>query len=444
MAEIRPFRGIRYNQERVGNLSAVFCPPYDVISPEEQHRLCEKSPYNIIRLELGKDLPGDTPTNNRYTRAAAIFQGWLEQGVLQVEGKAAFYLHQHRFWHQGQPKTRRSLLACVRLEEWGRGCIYPHENTTAEPKKDRLNLLQACQTNLSPIFALYDDPQQKVAAILEAQEKKTPILEAEDIQGEKHRVWNIADPVHIAELRGYFAPQHLFIADGHHRYETALAYRAEMSPLSFAKKEAEPFDFVLMSLVDARDPGLFILPVHRLVRGGAFAQGVRNLLEGTFHIESFPLEASQAEKSLEELLGRMRASGQGGQVIFGALGVEPGALSLLTLRGSPPRAPSGRSEAYARLEVSILQHFVLEGLLGVESVQAERRGDLVYVSDALKALRVWQGGEFSLAFFLNPVDVDRIKEIALSGEKMPHKSTYFYPKPPTGLVLYKLAPENLG
>ena len=430
MAEILPFRGVRYNQGLVGELASVICPPYDIIAPQLQQELYHRSAYNFVRLEFGRESPQDTAADNRYTRSAATLEQWLAQGVLAQDQKPAIYLHDHYFRYGGKEYRRRSIIAAVRLEEWERMIVRPHEGTLAEHKSDRLSLLWALEANTSPVLSLFDGGQ--VSSLLAAQEKNQPII---SLSGdERHKVWAITEPKTIKELSGYFARQPLYIADGHHRYESALTYRRERLACSSSVSGNSGFNFVMMTLVDFADPGLLILPPHRLLRGlsravlGQLAKGLRSF----FAIEELLLATSGVWQRVEDFLG-----GGNDEVRLVVFGVTEGNLLLLRLRDAAAASrlmPSFHSEIYKKLNVSVLDHVILEKLLGVGGGEET---SLDYTYSREDAVNRVMEQEFQLAFLLSPVRPGVIKAIADAGDRMPRKSTYFYPKAPAGFILHR-------
>src|SRR6266566_6755682 len=261
MADVQPLRGIRYNSEVVGNLAQVITPPYDVISEEAQARYFARSPYNIIRLELGLDEPGDTTLNNRYTRAASIYAEWRMVAILRQDPTPCYYLYQQIYTHNGQTYTRSSLLARVRLEPWSARIVLPHEHTMAKPKDDRLKLLRACVTNLSPIMSLYDDPQGRIRRLLTSYAAKAEVQITDEVN-EDHHLHPITDEEQIALIQDFFSERQLYIADGHHRYETTLNYHEEVRAMHRKLDPKDAANFVLMALTDVDDPGLLVLPTH--------------------------------------------------------------------------------------------------------------------------------------------------------------------------------------
>jgi uncharacterized protein (DUF1015 family) len=423
LAEVSPFLGIRYNQELVEDMAAVICPPYDVISPEEQKAYYDKSGYNLIRLEHGMVLPNDTKTNNKHTRACTTFNQWLKERVLLIDHVPSFYIHEHCFTYQNIRKRRLGLTACIRLEPWEKKTIFPHENTVPGIKSDRLELMRACAVNFSPLLGLYEDLGQKVTKLLTIQASRKPAIDfAED--GETHKLWVANEPEFVQRVSHFLASKPIYIADGHHRYETALAYRDERRQETRPTRGNEAFNFVMITLVSFSDPGLVVLPVHRLIRNlsaNALTE-FRSILETYFELVSAPL----GEGSLPEIAGAATR----------VLGLEPGNIVALKLRqplSLKEIMPEGHSEAYKRLDISIVQHLVIDRLTALD-----KSSSIVYTPNAVEARRFVESGEYQLAFLLNPIPVATIKTIANSNDRMPGKSTYFYPKLPTGLVINRL------
>ncbi len=423
LAEISDFLGIRYNQEIVKDMAAVVCPPYDVISPEQQKAYYEKSDYNVIRLEHSIALPDDTKTNNRHTRACTTFSQWLKDRVLLSDHVPSFYIHEHCFTYQNIRKRRVGLTACVRLEPWEKKTIFPHENTVPGIKSDRLELMRACPVNFSPLLGLYEDMGQKVTKLITVQAGRKPAIDFA-LDGETHKLWVANEPEFVQRVSHFLASKPIYIADGHHRYETALAYRDERHEQSKTVRGDEAFNFVMITLVSLSDPGLVVLPVHRLVRNLSpdTLSTLRRSLATYFEPVSVPL----GEGSLPEVAGASTR----------ILGLEPD--NMVALKVKQPSAlrdimPQGHSEAYKRLDISIVQHLIIDKLNEIDKASS-----ITYTPDAIEARRLVESGEYQLAFLLNPIPVSTIKTIADSNDKMPGKSTYFYPKLPTGLVLHQL------
>jgi len=434
LAEIRPFRGVRYKQELAGELADIICPPYDVITPRLQQELYHRSPYNFVRIEAGRELLQDTSTDNKYTRAAATLKQWLEEGVLAADPAPAIYLHDHYFSYAGRELRRRAVVAGVRLEEWDRQVVRPHEGTLAGHRGDRFSLLWALETNTSPILALFQDQGGQVASLLAQAGEGRPIINFSGAGGERHQLRAITRPEVINQLSGYFAQWPLYIADGHHRYESALAFRRERRAVSSASGD-EAYNFVMMALVDFADPGVLILPPHRLV-GGIPRAALSQLparLASLFDIEELPLDTPDVWGRVDRLL----AAGE--EVRLALFGLAEDRFLILKLRdfaATSQMMPYFHSELYKKLDVSVLDHVILEEFLGLGSGGEGAIIDFSY--DGREAVNRVLEQEYQLAFLLRPVKPEVIKAVADADDRMPRKSTYFYPKAPAGLVLYRL------
>jgi len=433
LADIRPFRSVHYNQSLLKDLSAVICPPYDIISPQQQQELHLKSDYNFVRLESARELPQDTATDNKFTRSAATLERWLEQGILQVDEKPAFYIHDHNFTHRGKKYRRRSIIVRVRLEEWDRMVVLPHEGTLTEPRGERLSLLWALKANTSPILALYEGRQ--VQSLLSKQERSRPLINSKNVNGEGHRVWAVTDAGAINQISSSLAGQPLYIADGHHRYESALTYRTESQTYSTSASGEEAFNFVMMELVDFADPGLIILPPHRLVRGihKSVLDELMTKLEVFFEIEELPLDTPGVWRQVNDSL--IEPDGVR-LVLFGPVSDCLFVLKLRDTEAASQMMPYFHSELYKKLGVSIVDHIILEKLLALSSDMEKE--SLAYSYDAADAVSRVLNQEYQLTFLLNPAKTEVIKAIADAGDKMPRKSTYFYPKSPAGLIFNRL------
>jgi len=436
MAEIHPFRGVHYNQSRIIDPSAVICPPYDIISPQLQQELYLRSEYNFIRLEFGRELPQDIVTDSKYTRSAAILKQWLKEGILEIDETPAIYLHDHYFTYQEKEYKRRGITVCVRLEEWDNMVVRPHEGTLAEPKSDRLSLLWALQANTSPILALFEDREQQVSSLLATQESSQPLISSGNFDGESHNIWAITEPDVVNQICRSLAHQPLYIADGHHRYESALTYQRERHTCSPSVSTNDAFNFVMMTLVDLSDPGLIILPPHRLVRGipRATLDELMAKLKSFFEIEELPLSIPDIWQRIDDSL-----TGETNQVRLVLFGLAADNFLMLRLCDSAAAGqmmPYFHSELYKGLDVSIVDHIILEKLLGLSSGREEVR--IAYDYDRQNAVNRVLNQEHQLTFILNPVKAEVIKDIADAGDRMPRKSTYFYPKSPAGLLLNRL------
>jgi len=436
MADVRPFPGIRYAAP--ADLAALVTPPYDVISPEAQARYYERDPHNIIRLELGRDEPGDDDLNNRYTRAAATFAEWRLHGVL-AQDAPALYLYEQRFTAAGREHTRTALMARVRLEPWEAGVVLPHERTLAKPKDDRLKLLRATAANLSPIMALYDDPAAELATLLAPLREAPPAADLTDEAGEGHRLWQSADPALAERVAAFFQDRQLYIADGHHRYETALTYRDEQRALRRELDADDPANFTFMALAAVEDPGLVVLPTHRILTG---LDPLRVAELGEFGSHFFDITPLDTE-AVDDTLAALAAAGRGGRPAF----VVVGPNGMLTFRLSdagraamaqlPAGEDVGSSDAWRALDLAALHELILRRGLGVTPEQVRAGEHVSYTRSAeaaLDAVRARPDGTV-LAVLVNPTPPAAIRDVARAGDRMPQKSTYFYPKLITGLVI---------
>jgi uncharacterized protein (DUF1015 family) len=436
LADVRPFRGLRYRPGVAASLADLLAPPFDVISPEAQRFLLRRHPANIVRLELGEERPDDTPQDNRYTRAAATLSRWLAEGILAIDPEPAFYLYDQEFFRGGRLLRRRSLLARVKLEPWEKGVVRPHEHTLIAPKEDRLQLLRRCRTSFSPVFALYGDPDGRLRAAASQAARAASLAQAREPGGEAHTLYGLDDEVATSSIRDLFRDRTLYVADGHHRYETALAYREERRTPHWSGEEPE--NFVFMALTAAEDAGLVVLPIHRLVRLTAIPDDLAARFEGVFLVED--LGPVRTGGPLRDALARLSEAGSEGPAY---VAVGPGPSRLRLLRPRNPEAlraclPLGTPPAWRDLDVALLQYAVLEGLLGIDAARLARGDALEYTEDAAEALEAVASGRAPLAFLVNATPVEQILAVADAGERMPQKSTFFYPKLATGLVMYPL------
>jgi uncharacterized protein (DUF1015 family) len=436
LAEVHPFRGVRYNRELSGELADIICPPYDVITPRLQQELYHRSPYNFVRIEAGRELAQDTSADNKYARSAATLEQWLDEGILAADPVPAIYLHDHYFSYEGKELKRRSIIARVRLEEWDKKVVRPHEGILAEHKGDRFSLLRALKANTSPILALFQDRGGRVATLLAQAGERPPEISFSEPSGERHEVRAVTGPETLSKLAAYFNDSPLYIADGHHRYESALAFRREKRAAS-APPGDEAYDFVMMALVDFADPGVLILPPHRLVGGiprAALSQ-LSAKLRSLFDIEELPLDAPDVWGRVDSLL----AAGGRDEVRFTLFGLAEDRLLVLKLRdfaAASQMMPYFHSELYKKLDVSVLDHVILEEFLGLGS--GGEGAIIAFSYDGREAVNRVLEQEYQLAFLLRPMKPEIIKAVADADDRMPRKSTYFYPKAPAGLVLYRL------
>lgn len=442
---MQPFQGIRYNPARVDSISSVITPPYDVVSPEEQRFYHRLSPHNIIRLELGEEHPSDAAEDNKYTRAASTLTEWLDKGILFREPKPAFYVLEHRFNHEDTIRRRWGLTARVRLRSQGPDTARPHEGVIQERIVDRLNLVRACRVNLSPIMGIVDHGMGGFTSLLMSLARAGPDISAEDRDGVVHNMWVIRDEQSIKQISAWCADKAIYIADGHHRYETGLAYQREQQAACSNFTGEEAFNFVLMTLTGADDPGLLALPTHRLVRfikPGTLLE-FRNKLGRYFELEDIEPAGAAGSKTIKSWLGALAERGKRGAAMA-LYGLDGNRLCLLQSRdrvGLQKLMPAELSQEWKNLDVGILHWAILRKMLGIDTPQREIEC-LEYTRDGLEAMSLVDSGKYQLAFLMNPIPISSILAVADAGERMPPKSTYFYPKLPTGLVVHPLWDDN--
>ena len=426
MADIQPFRALRYNLDKAGSIQELTCPPYDIISESQRQEYLARNGRNIIRLELPKD--GESP----YQKAAQTLKSWLADDILSLDMEPGLYLYEEEFLSQvdqGERKRVRGLVCRVRLEDFSTGVVLPHEETLSKAKEDRFQLLSATRCNFSSIYSLYQDPEGVTARRLENLAQSCPPRHAFSDGLVTHRLWVINDPVAIAALQEDFAGRRLYIADGHHRYETGLRYRDTLQAQGAYLPGA---DFIMMTLTDMADSGLVVFPTHRLVRGlDGFDSAA--LLEACR--EHFALAPQESRSACQAALDQAYQRGQHAFALY-----DGAAWTLLTLKDPAvmDQLLPDKSQAYRLLDVSILHSLVLERLLGIDKENMASQKNLTYTRSAQEAEDSVRQGESQCCFLLNPTRVEEIGQVAQNGEKMPQKSTYFYPKLITGLVMNSL------
>ena len=447
MAHIVPFRALRYDPQRVRPASVV-TQPYDKITPESQDRYYASSPHNLVRLILGKREPTDNDRDNVYSRAAGFFSEWRRQGIFLQDAHPSIYVYSQRF---AVPATRveaerRGFIALGRIEDYSSGVVFPHEHTLAKPKADRLHLLQATRAHFGQIFMLYNDTGEVDSLLtLDAE----PTTEVTDEYGVLHRLWRVSDPGLIELVRGKMRDKKLIIADGHHRYETALTYRNERRALAARsvgtprersagtllrsqETEEAPYDLVMMTFVNMNAPGLVILPTHRVVHGlPAFSPGTfQSPARAYFNLEEVDpmVDAARATTILREA----------GHVGTAILAVTASQVWLLHSPKAPASMFGGLSIRQQALDVVQLHQVLLEGVLGLSEGSIREQQNLSYVRDAGEALTAVRSGGANIAFLMNPCHVNQVRDIALAGEVLPQKSTDFYPKLLSGVTIYAL------
>jgi uncharacterized protein (DUF1015 family) len=437
MPEIAAARFVRYAGS--ADLTSRVCPPYDVIDDAGRQALEAKSPENYVRLILPQPRPGDGPLD-RYVRARKTLDGWIASGVMARDREPSLFLLEQEFVDPttGDRRVRRGIQAVVRLREFKEGVILPHERTLSGPKADRLELMKAVRAHLSPIFILYPDPANEVLGAAAAELQRPPTVTAE-AAGATHRAWRVTDPAIIRAVTGRIAPLKGYIADGHHRYETALEFRARARQEG-RKVEGTPLDYIPAFLCGMSDPGLVIFPTHRLVHSMEADLSLLARASPWFEIAELPGLTLDQDTGLRSALASLAEVGRAGRIAFLVADTKGGAALITLRRDAPlqsvpslPAAPSLRS-----FDISILHAVIFEHLLGMSREAQERQLHLRYEKDARHAVARVRSGEARLAFLLNPTRMDKVREIAEAGEVMPQKSTYFYPKIIDGLALQLL------
>lgn len=439
MPKTQPFRGLRYNLAQVGSLSNVIAPPYDVVDGAMQQQLYANSPYNFIRLELTRPEPGDDDPDAVYQRAASLLRQWIRDGVLQFEPDAAIYVYHQVFDDNGKTFTRRGFMARVELVRFGEGNIYPHEQTHAKAKDDRLRLTRACNANLSQIFGLYPDPTNEAQNLLEAHVAGVAGLEAVDQLGVTHRLWPVTDQTLISKVSSLVHDKPMFVADGHHRYETACNYRDEVAQAAGGSlPDDHPANSVLTMLMSMDDPGLVVLPTHRLLHGieSLDATQLHAKLSSAFDCEiagEGPEAAHAVWKQIEEL---------DDQGVFGLYTSKDRKWTLVTANQATSdkmlEIAADQSQDWRGLGVAMLHALIIDELLGMKGHPKPTYVHQVQeVQDGLEG-KLEGGLDYPLAALVMPASVDDIRRVSLHNERMPAKSTYFYPKLLSGLVVNSL------
>lgn len=438
MAHVFPFRALRYDPARV-DLSTVVTQPYDKITPEMQDRYYAASPHNLVRIILGKREAADGPEDNAYTRAASYFRDWRQQGVFLQEAQPSIYSYAQHFTVPGSSKEleRRGFIALGRLEDYSAGMVFRHEQTLAKPKADRLDLLRATRAHFGQLFMLYSDPAGEIDGLLAA--AAAPEIETRDEYGVRHRVSKISDPSLVDLVCGKMRDKQLIIADGHHRYETALNYRDQQrsaaAPAHGATESSgiPPYQMVMMTFINMDSPGLLILPTHRVVHGlAAFsADELRQKASRYFSVEEVDPSVDAARAS-----GILREAGRSGTALMAV--TENRVFLIDTPRGVSSNFLNGSSIRQQALDVVQLHKVLLEGVLEVSEDAIRNQQNISYIRDAGEAMERVRSGRANVAFLMNPVRMRQVRDIAFAGEVLPQKSTDFYPKLLSGLTIYAL------
>ncbi len=423
MAKIKPFKAVIYNKEKIKDLARAVCPPYDVISPARQEYFHRLDPYNFIHIILGKD----TAAEDKYRRAAAYFKNWLKDGILIEDASPAIYFYSHQYNLKGERKTRLGFIALMRLEDKDNP-TFAHENTHSEAKDDRLRLIRRVKANLSPIFVLFSDRKRIIPRLYEQHIRdKNPFIEVTDEERNLHKLWRIDDPAILADIQAKISGENTFIADGHHRYEVACAYRDEMKKKLGSLPEGSDINYMLTYFTNIESLGLAVLPIHRLVK-----------LKAGFNMQDF-IQRLKVNFDVEEVRDKARffflleKAGRSEHVIGMYKNKKYWLIRLKNIK-ILDKIISDKPREYRCLDVSILNYLILQDILGISLDNKER---VTFSNDPQEFILETDRDDNRIAFFLNPVKVSQIIAVALTGNRMPAKSTYFYPKVLSGLVINK-------
>ncbi|UCD13058.1 MAG: DUF1015 domain-containing protein [Thermoplasmatales archaeon] len=434
MVEISPFRGVTYNKKKIDNIYRVMSPPYDIISEEMQDELHEKHPYNFVKLILGKQFPDDTEKNNRYTRAKKLFDEWQKQSVLVKSNKSVIYPYKIKYTINNQIKTMRGFFVLLKLDPEYK-MVKAHERTLSKPKADRLNLIRACHANLEPIQLLYIDEKDKIRKKID-ETLKDPTMEVKGYDGFNHKLWKLDDDDVIAMIKKKLKDEILFIADGHHRYQTAINYATELKEKTGNIDENATFNYRMVVLVNMFDEGLSILPTHRLIKMPEldFKTFIEKLGD-YFTVEEKEIDSSGKDYASfgKAIMKDIESKSEHKFALYCK-----NKYYVLTLKDEKimDELTPDRSSMWRKLDVSILHKIILEKLLGIHEKDLEDH--VKYTRVDSEAIQLVEGEKFDFSFLMNATKIEELKAIADAGEHMPQKSTYFLPKMLSGLVMYKM------
>ena len=422
MAEIKPMRGMRYTAKG-GNLDSLVCPPYDIISDAQREKFIADNPFNIIRLELPK---GD---DNRYKIAGDTLKSWLDDGVLAQDEKESIYVYEMVFDALGTKKSVKGFVSLVKLEDFSKGIVLPHEETLSKAKADRFNLMSETFCNFSQIYSLYMDEDGSAYSLIDNCSQGTPDMQVTDEDGVIHRMWCVSDEEVLSKLTAVFSDKKLYIADGHHRYETALNFHKHLCETGVSK-EGDLSGYIMMMLVNMENEGLVVFPTHRIVRDLKDFDINKIFSESSNY---FDIEKVNSREETDTLLNQKYSDGKKAFAVYNG---EYHVMTLTDMNIIKSIMPE-MSDAYCGLDVSVLHTLVLERIFGIDKANMAQQINLTYTKIADEAINAVDSGNANCCFLLNPTKVSEIRDVALAREKMPQKSTYFYPKTITGLVMNK-------
>lgn len=436
MADFQPFKGVVYNPDQIDSIADVIAPPYDVISPKEQEAYYQQHPNNVIRLILGKTHPEDSDQDNVYTRSGGYLNQWLDEKILVRDDRPGFYLTSVTFDVEGQVVTRYGIIGAVGLEPFEKGIVLPHERTFSKVKSEQLQLIKACQANFNPIFSLYSDTRGILNKLKDAVREVPASADLVDRQGLRHRMWPVYDQEVINYVTESMKDQRVYIADGHHRYETALNYREWKKANDPGFSQSDPANYVMMKLISMEDPGLIILPAHRLVKdvSQTAIDAMFKKAADFFEIHPFSLNdgtdttlqnalALQASRASEQAIAAFSASDR----TFSVMVLKPGAMNELFGKEI--------SSSLLDVDVTVLTRLVMMELLGFDQSRLDDETKIGYCTTAEEAVEAVMDGQADISFILNPTTIEQVQRVSEDGLIMPRKSTYFYPKLISGQVI---------
>jgi uncharacterized protein (DUF1015 family) len=445
MPDIAPLKGLLYSRKLITDMDKVITPPYDVISPEEQEMYHRRHRYNMIRLILGQGEAGDNEHNNWYRRAAATLEAWQREGVLVLDPRPAFYHYEIDYREPTDLlRTRQGFVCLVRLHDFSQGSVRPHERTYEATKSERLKLMLACNANLSQVFALYSDPAQIVNQYLQEGRDQRPVFNFTDSSGINHRMWRVIRPEVIQEVVASMKDKPLFLADGHHRYETALNYQKLMQERYHERGKQAQFNYILMYLSNMHQEGLSILPTHRMfVHLPQFQlESFLTRAADYFEVVRFPFDSADRNQALAEFLNSLHSAGS--RNFIGVYEAKASQFVLLKLRVDVDH-DSWRGQLpppLQKLDVVVLAELVFNRLLDIDERTLNDESRIKYRHNALEAVEQTDRGLFQVAFLINHTKIEQLQQVASAGLIMPHKSTYFYPKVINGSVINLLDPQE--
>jgi uncharacterized protein (DUF1015 family) len=442
MAEVIPFRGILYNTRKINDMADVVAPPFDVISEQEQIQFHERHPQNIIRLTLGKITENDTSTDNRYTRAAECLNKWFSDEIILLDKDPAIYLTSMEFSFEGNQVTRYGLIALIRLEPFEKGIVLPHERTFSKVKSERLELMKTCHANFSPIFSLFSDEENRIGnKLMHVVQNKSADIIFTDKTEQKHRLWRITDNSDHQYISDALKDKKIFIADGHHRYETALNYRDWLSTHAFNFNGNHPANYVMMYLCSMEDSGLIILPAHRMLNEVPVEKRESLIQKAKKYFEIITIPYNDGSKeNLSQFISILKSNAS--KHCIGVCMKNCPELHLFILKPGIMENMFGDElpEVIRNIDVTVLTRLIFMELLGFDQARLDNEKLIAYSSIAEDAVNAVFAGRHDIAFILNPTKIQQVRDIANAGLIMPRKATYFFPKVITGQVMNSLSP----